>query len=154
MKNKIGVITLLALVGLAFNSFSQVEGEKIKNDRKNFVGANLVYLGGDLNHGLEVEYRRILQSFNIRGAIGVHGINSNRNESVRIMGVDENGIVNKRHSSENQIASVVSLGLEKSYDLPINGDLFLSFDLLYLRILQGTSYIYTFRDYNSNQKEE
>lgn len=144
----------ILLIVLAFTCFSQENVEEITKERNNLIGVNTVYLGGEFNRGLEIEYRKILPNFNIRGTVGVLGINSNRDKITHVMGVDEDGIVNLRYSSKDKIALSTSLGLEKMYDLPINGDLFLGFDLLYMRILDGTSYQYANRDYNSTEPSE
>ena len=136
---------------LTFACFSQEDITEVAKERKNLIGINTVYHGGELNRGLEIEYRRISPNFNLRGTIGVLGINSNRDRTTSVMGIDEDGMVDLRYSTRDQIALTTTVGVEKMYSLPLNGDLFLGADLLYMRVLDETSYQYAKRDYNSTE---
>ena len=151
---KINLLNITSIT-LCFTLLFTCKAHELKSqenqDRYNLIGANYIFLGGELNQGLELEYRRLFSAFNLRAAAGINGFNSETKRSFQIMLVEDDGIVNVRHKRKNSDAITLSLGIEKMFDLLKTGELLIGSDVIYSRKMTSTTYLYSKRDYNNEE---
>jgi len=144
------IICLLASLSM-FNAFSQKEyTAKFKNQ----IGLNWVFLGAEIGHGLELEYRRNFSDLSFRGAIGFRGINSWTDDYSRVVGQDENDALIIRNTKENNEGFQTSLGLEKNFQLATGSVFLVGADVLYFQNANRINHSYYLRDLNNPQPSQ